>query len=102
MDVITRDSKDKIICGLCGSIARSMKIDPILVRLGVVFLTLSTGLIPGLVTYLIGWIITPTAESKSPFERVVDRNQPSGDSGVKSGSDSQSESDSESDPESDS
>ncbi|MGD8500100.1 MAG: PspC domain-containing protein [Phycisphaerales bacterium] len=51
--------KDKRIFGVCGGIGRTYDIDPTVVRIIVVFLCLSTGIIPLLLTYLLAWIIVP-------------------------------------------
>ena len=53
--------KDKKIFGVCGSIGETYNIDPTTVRIITVFLCLSTGIIPLLVTYFIAWIIMPKA-----------------------------------------
>jgi phage shock protein C len=53
--------KDSKILGICGSIGETYDIDPTLVRLITVFLCLSTGIIPMLLTYFIAWIIIPKA-----------------------------------------
>ena len=53
-----RNSK---ILGVCGSIGEIYDIDPTTVRLITVFLCLSTGILPLLVTYFIAWIIMPKA-----------------------------------------
>lgn len=50
---------DKKIAGLCGGIAEMLDIDPSLVRLAFVFLTIATWLVPVVITYLVGWIVTP-------------------------------------------
>ena len=47
------------ILGVCGSIGESYGIDPTVVRLITIFLCLSTGIVPLLVTYFIAWIIMP-------------------------------------------
>jgi len=47
------------IFGVCGGIGQTYDIDPTLVRLVVVFLCLSTGILPLILTYLIAWIIVP-------------------------------------------
>jgi len=49
------------IFGVCGSIGEIYDIDPTMVRLITVFLCLSTGILPLLVTYLIAWLIIPKA-----------------------------------------
>jgi phage shock protein PspC (stress-responsive transcriptional regulator) len=53
--------KDSKILGVCGSIGETYDIDPTLVRLIIVFLCLSTGILPLLITYFIAWIIMPKA-----------------------------------------
>jgi len=45
--------KDKKIFGVCGSIGETYDIDPTLVRIVTIFLCLSTGILPLLLTYLI-------------------------------------------------
>ncbi len=47
------------IFGVCGGIGQTYDIDPTLVRLIVVFLGLSTGILPLLLTYIIAWVIVP-------------------------------------------
>ena len=51
--------EDSKIFGVCGGIGRTYDIDPTLVRLLAVFLCLSTGILPLLLTYIIAWIIVP-------------------------------------------
>ncbi len=41
-----------------------LSIDPILIRLGVVFIGVATGVLPILVTYAVGWIIIPQGSAK--------------------------------------
>lgn len=53
--------KNRKILGICGSIGETYDIDPTLVRIITVFLCLSTGLIPMLLTYYIAWKIIPKA-----------------------------------------
>ena len=47
------------IFGICGGIGQAYDVDPTLVRLTLVFLTLATAVIPGMVTYLLGWFLVP-------------------------------------------
>ena len=51
------------IFGVCGSIGETYDIDPTMVRLVTVFLCLSTGILPLLLTYIIAWIIIPKVPS---------------------------------------
>ena len=49
------------ILGVCGSIGEIYDLDPTAVRIITIFLCLSTGILPLLVTYFIAWIIMPKA-----------------------------------------
>ena len=50
---------DKKILGVCGGIAETYDIDPTLVRLAIVFLTLVTFVAPLVATYIVAGIIMP-------------------------------------------
>jgi phage shock protein C len=53
-----RSGKDKIIAGVCGGIAEHFDVDPVIIRLIAVFITLaSAGL--GIIMYIVAWIIVP-------------------------------------------
>ena len=59
-----RSSKDKVLGGVCGGIAEYLNVDPVIVRLGWVLLTLlSMGL--GIIGYIIAWIIIPKNPNQS-------------------------------------
>jgi len=55
-----RSTNNKMIEGVCGGIAEYFNIDPTLVRLAFVLLALAGG--PGVILYIILWIIMPKAE----------------------------------------
>ena len=52
-----RSNTDKFIGGVCGGIAEQYRIDPSIVRVLTVLLTLGTGF--GLILYIIMWIVVP-------------------------------------------
>ena len=52
-----RSKKDRMICGVCGGIANYFNIDPTLVRLAFVLITLGAG--SGVLAYIIAAIIIP-------------------------------------------
>ena len=52
-----RSSTDQKIAGVCAGLAEYFRIDPTLVRLIFVFLALAGG--PGLLIYIIMWIVMP-------------------------------------------
>ena len=57
---LARSSSDRKIAGVCGGLAQYFDVDPTLVRLIVVGLTIYPGVIfLGLLAYLIAWVIIP-------------------------------------------
>ncbi|MFI5275398.1 MAG: PspC domain-containing protein [Candidatus Saccharimonadales bacterium] len=53
-----RSRKNRMIAGVCGGLAEYFHIDPVIVRLIALFLLLPGGA-PGLLPYLILWILVP-------------------------------------------
>jgi phage shock protein C len=56
---LTKDTSDKKISGVCSGIAKYFDIDPTLVRVLTVLLIIFTGLVPGLIAYIIAALIMP-------------------------------------------
>jgi phage shock protein C len=56
---LKRSTTDVWLGGVCGGIAEYFDIDPTLVRIGYVVLSLGSAAFPGLLTYLILWMIMP-------------------------------------------
>jgi phage shock protein C len=56
-----RSSIDSKIAGVCGGIAEYMDVDSTVVRLVWVLITFFTGVVPGLVAYLVAWLVMPEA-----------------------------------------
>jgi phage shock protein C len=54
-----RSRKDKIIGGVCGGLAKNLNIDPVIVRIAYVILTLATTIILGVIVYIIWMIVVP-------------------------------------------
>lgn len=50
---------EKKIFGVCGGIAETYDIDPTIVRLALVFLTIVTAFVPLTITYIVAGIIMP-------------------------------------------
>jgi phage shock protein PspC (stress-responsive transcriptional regulator) len=59
MKRLYRSQEDKMVAGICGGMGEVYEIDPTLIRLGLVFVGLATGIVPLLVAYIIGAIIIP-------------------------------------------
>lgn len=58
-----RSSSNKMIAGVCGGLAEYFNIDPVIIRLLFVILLLPGGF-PGLLPYIIMWIVVPTKATK--------------------------------------
>ena len=62
MNRIYRSKKDRMVAGVCGGIAEYFKIDPTIVRLLWVLVTIFSGFIFGIIAYIIAAIIIPDKE----------------------------------------
>ncbi len=61
MKRIYRSEKNSMIAGICGGFGEMLDVDPTIIRLLYVFATIFTGLVPLIVTYILGWMIIPRA-----------------------------------------
>ena len=60
-----RSEKDKMIGGVCGGIAEYFTLDPTLVRLGYILLSIFT-VFSGVLAYLILWVVVPVRKKLMP------------------------------------
>lgn len=58
-----RSNEDRMVAGVCGGLAEYFKIDPVIIRIIAVILLLPGGF-PGLLPYIIMWIIVPPNPNK--------------------------------------
>lgn len=56
---LLRSSSDRWIAGVCGGIAEYFGWDPAIVRLAYVLLSVFSAAFPGLLVYIILWLIMP-------------------------------------------
>ncbi|BDC35649.1 PspC domain-containing protein [Candidatus Methanoliparum sp. LAM-1] len=74
-----RSKKNKIIGGVCGGIAEYLDIDPTVIRIIYVLLTIFTEFLPGIIVYLLLWLIIPNEPEKDDeikeIEKTDDINQ---------------------------
>lgn len=54
-----KSKTDKKLCGVCSGIAKYFGIDPTIVRLGAIVLSLVTAVVTGLIAYLICALVIP-------------------------------------------
>ncbi len=56
---LTRSKKDRMLAGVCGGIADYFKLDPSLVRIGIVLICLITAVVPVTLMYGVMWFVIP-------------------------------------------
>jgi len=56
---LTRSRNDRMLAGICSGIANYMVVDPTIVRLVFALATFFTVLFPGVLIYLVMWIVVP-------------------------------------------
>ena len=66
MRKLYRSRYDKKIAGICGGLGNYFSIDPVFIRLLVIFLLILTGILPILITYTICALILPLEPSNTP------------------------------------
>jgi phage shock protein PspC (stress-responsive transcriptional regulator) len=60
---LTRSTTDKMISGICGGAGRYLGIDPTIVRIIVALATFFTGIVPGIVIYVILSFVIPADDA---------------------------------------
>lgn len=63
---LMRSRTERKIAGVCAGLAQYFDLDVSLVRILGFFITLATGVLPGVVTYLLAWIIVPAEPELKP------------------------------------
>ena len=70
MKKLYRSIDDRVVAGVAGGIGEYYSIDPTLIRLAWVVITVLTGFVPGIVAYILAWLIVPE-EGEGQGETVV-------------------------------
>lgn len=60
-----KSEKEKVFFGVCGGLGEYFNIDPVLVRVGFVIITLFTAAVPGIIAYLILAVVMPKPSPSS-------------------------------------
>jgi phage shock protein C len=56
---LVRSRQNRVIAGVCGGIARRFGWDPTRVRVGYVVLSVLSAAFPGILVYLVLWLVMP-------------------------------------------
>ncbi len=55
-----RRTKDAILGGVCGGIAEYFELDPSLVRIAYILVSILSAAFPGILVYIVLWIVVPS------------------------------------------
>ena len=66
---LMRSSIDSKIGGVCGGLAEYFEADPGIVRIVVTLITIASGFVFGILTYVVAWVILPLAPA--PFSTAA-------------------------------
>jgi len=66
MKRLKRSRKEKMVAGVCGGLAEYFDMDPTVMRLLYVLVSVISAAFPGILVYLILWIIVPPDENGEP------------------------------------
>ncbi len=69
---LTRSRTNRVFAGIMGGLGEFFGIDPVLIRLGYLILTVFTGFVPGLVGYFLAILIVPEAPLVKPSKPVTE------------------------------
>ncbi len=68
MKKLTRSTTDRWLAGVCGGIGEYFEVDPNLIRVIWVILSVLTTFFPGVIIYILLWIILPESGEARPVE----------------------------------
>jgi len=54
-----RSTENRVIAGVCGGIGEYLGVDPVIIRLVWILLTIFTAFFPGIIAYILAWLIMP-------------------------------------------
>jgi phage shock protein C len=63
---LTRSSRHKIIAGVCGGIAEYFDLDPTVVRVAYVLLSIASVAFPGILAYIVLMFVMPPPDASTP------------------------------------
>lgn len=65
-----RSKTDKVLAGVCGGVGEYFEVDPVLIRLLYLLATVFTGVVPGVVCYILAVAIIPEGTVITPSTPV--------------------------------
>lgn len=72
MKKLYRSSENRVFAGVCGGIGEYVDVDPVILRVLWVVVTIFTGIMPGLVAYILAIFIIPPHRGPKVYEQKSD------------------------------
>lgn len=69
---LERDVENKVLAGVLSGLAGYFNQDPVLFRFLAIMFLIITGIFPGLLFYLVGWMIMPQQKARKADYEVVE------------------------------
>ena len=66
MKKVYRSKESAVLAGICGGLGETYSVDPVLLRLVLILLCLTTGILPIGITYVVGWMLIPVSSKDRP------------------------------------
>ncbi|MFH1192975.1 MAG: PspC domain-containing protein [Candidatus Jorgensenbacteria bacterium] len=60
-----RSETDKVFAGVIGGLGEYFGVDPVVLRLAWIAIAVFTGIIPGIVVYILAFLVVPRAHSEN-------------------------------------
>jgi phage shock protein C len=73
---VRRSRSERVIAGVCGGLGRYLGIDPVLLRVAFIILSLANGL--GLIAYVVAWVAIPEERPDQPAGPVPEPRRETG------------------------
>lgn len=76
---LTRNGDDRVVAGVCSGVARALGVEPLVVRVATVALTVAGG--TGALLYVLGWLLLPPEGDRPSLAQAVARDRTKHDVG---------------------
>ncbi|HEY0010674.1 MAG TPA: PspC domain-containing protein [Candidatus Paceibacterota bacterium] len=71
-----RSREHRMVSGVLGGLGEYFKIDPVIIRIVVVLVTVTTGLVPGIIAYVVAVFMIPEAAPVTPSAPITEDDSP--------------------------
>jgi phage shock protein C len=69
---LRRDEEQALVAGVLSGLARYFSQDPVLFRIAAITLLVLTGVFPGVLLYILAWVVMPKGKSQTTSSQHAD------------------------------